>query len=308
MWGASMTRTLPVTLVIVSDYEPGPKTWADEDAAIRRYTLDDLGRPAEIIVAASTKDQATPPPDWSDLPSDIRVIYDESEKSSVLKDAAAAEARHDLIAVIEADCIGLPGWLKTLYDKMMSDQAIDVVSGRTMYAPTSALRRVAGCLDRAYLEQRGPDGRALHVSNNGALYRRAVLDTHKYGDAASPFVSATRRNWRLGAAGVVREFTPEAVQYHEFGGWGFAFDVRRNKALKHYLTDGMHNGRFGRIRTVLRCVRSDLSAIYRSFGGFCRPWDLPLALIFIIAVIPAEWRGATMANDGLELVEGSSYR
>ena len=62
-----MPAYLPITLIIVSDYEPGPKTWADEDAAVRAYTNDPAGAPAEIIVAAATQDEATPHPDWTCL-------------------------------------------------------------------------------------------------------------------------------------------------------------------------------------------------------------------------------------------------
>ena len=176
----------PITLIIVSDYEPGPKTWADEDAAVRAYTNDPAGAPAEIIVAAATQDEATPHPDWTGL--NVRMVFIDAEASASMKDAATPDASHDLIAVIEADCVCEPGWLAALHQEMIDKPHLGAVSGTTMYRPTTALRRAASLIDRGFIRAQLANGDYYHVSNNGALYRAALLKANPYPEAVSPFV------------------------------------------------------------------------------------------------------------------------
>jgi hypothetical protein len=49
----SSAKPLPVSLVIVSDYEAGGKTWADERSAIAAFTADPEGVPSQIVIVES---------------------------------------------------------------------------------------------------------------------------------------------------------------------------------------------------------------------------------------------------------------
>ena len=105
-------------------------------------------------------------------------------------------------------------------------------------------------------------------------------------------------------------FTEQAVQYHEFGGWPFIADVRRNKGHQQYLMRFQRGERplGGRLGALWRCIRSDLSAAVQFYSAYCRPADLPVLLALLVYARPPEWAGATMAKKGLDTVEGSSYR
>ena len=100
------------------------------------------------------------------------VATHDSDESSQLKDAALAYCRHDLVAVVEADCLPRPGWLAALYESVEKDPQIDAVSGRTSYGEDTMMKRVMSLLDRGFIERRNRHGQVIHASNNGALYRR----------------------------------------------------------------------------------------------------------------------------------------
>lgn len=310
-YAAPLSQVLPISLIVVSDFEPGPKTWADEDAAVRRYAADPHAIPVEILVAAGETARATPHPDWSGLPVPVRVIHAATDRSAKLKDFAVAQARHDLVAVIEADCLAHPGWLAALHRVIAVRPDIGAVSGRTLYPGDSALRRVMALLDRGYLEERGRRG-ARHVSNNGALYRRDVLSRFPYDDDPSPFISAQRRQRAMRHGGVVFEHAADAVQDHAFGGWGFIRDVRRNKgyqAAVMRLRPGM--GRWARLRCGLAAARALMAADRRVLGfraRYCLRRDLPLLALMLVYVRPFEWQGIAMALRGLPRVAGTAYR
>ncbi|MEM9899838.1 MAG: glycosyltransferase family A protein [Pseudomonadota bacterium] len=307
---------LPISLVIVSDFEPGPKTWQDEDECLRRSMADPQGVPAQVVIAAASADADAKRPDWSDLGVPIEVVFVDSTYSGTIKNAATAHVTEELVAVVEADCVAEPGWLQALYRTYLEDTTRDAVTGLTSYAPTSAMRRVTGLYDRGYLTQTFANGDAAHISNNGALYKKSVLKAFPYDDDPSPFVSGHKRHNAMRAAGIRVGLARDAFQYHAYGGWPFIVDVRMNKGHQHEI---MEEGRSapaaskrGDARWAANTVWAGLSADYRllrrAFGTFCRPLDLPLALIFPLLVRGLELRGARAARRGLSAVPGTSYR
>jgi hypothetical protein len=102
---------------------------------------------------------------------------------------------------------------------MDADPDLDVVSGRTVYGMDSATLRVATLLDRGYIERRH-GGRFTHVSNNGALYRRHVLERYPFPDEANPFVSAELRHvaMRSGNVKIGVEKSPRTAGWSCCGG------------------------------------------------------------------------------------------
>lgn len=304
---------LPITLVIVSDFEPGPKTWADEVECLDRCLSDRAGIPAEIVIAASAADRDSPPPDW---PVPLKLIFVDSTQSGAIKDGATAHASHDLLAVVEADCNAVPGWLDALYQAWRADPALDAVTGLTSYAPTSAMRRVAALYDRSYLLDRRKDGSAVHVSNNGALYREDLLERFPFGDGTSPFVTADRRLKAMRKERVRIGLAPEALQYHAYGGWAFIKDVRRNKGLQHMIMRMEKRPDERRalrdlgliLREIRSGLRTDFRHLRRHFSTFCKPRDLPLALIFPFIARTLELRGMQLAQEGHESVPETAYR
>ena len=307
---------LPITLVIVSDFEPGPKTWDDEDDCLRRALADPHGIPSEVVIAASSSFRDTAPPDWSGLPVPVRLVFADSEFSGSIKNAATEHARQDLVAVVEADCLSTPGWLAGLHDTFRADPGLDAVTGLTKYEPTSAMRRVAGLYDRGYLEERLANGDAKHISNNGALYRKSLLARFPFPDDPNPFVSAHFRHNAMRAARTRVGLARDAVQYHAYGSWPFIADVRKNKGLQYQVmraamrgtTPGPWQKIWWSLRMIPAGLATDIAILRRSFGTFCKPADLPLALVFPVLVRPFELWGAVLAHRSHRAVPGTAYR
>lgn len=316
MTGLAPATILPVSLVIVSDFEPGAKSWADEDTCLRSFLADTAGLPSDVVIAASDLFRDSTVPDWSGLPVPVSVVFVDSQESAQIKNGATAHVREHHVAVVEADCLCAAGWLGTLYAAMIAQPDLDAVSGLTFYEPSSALRRVSSLFDRGFMLDRTTDGHVAHVSNNGALYRKDVLLRFPYGPDPSPFVSAHRRQLAMRDAGVRFGLAEGAVQFHGFGGWRFIVDVRRNKGFQDAVMHG-HAPRITRslprrIRWYLRWfgrnIRSDYRLLRRAFGIYCKPRDLPLALLYPFIVRTVEIRGAILAHRGHAALPDTAYR
>ena len=90
---------------------------------------------------------------------------------------------------------------------------------------------------------------------------------------------------------------------------GPSADVRRNEGHQHYLTAFSGKAPVGGwLRTMIRCIRGDLASTVKSYFAYCRLTDLPILLALLVYARPFEWQGATMAKNGMKLVEGTSYR
>ena len=308
--------TLPISLVIVSDFEPGKKTWQDEDACLRHSMADPNGVPSQVIIAASAAYEQTERPDWSDISVPVEIIFVDSEYSGTIKDGATDHATQDLLAVVEADCIAKPRWLLGLYVRYLEDMDVGAVSGLTMYEPTSVFRRVSSLYDRAFIEETFHNGDAIHISNNGALYEKDLLSRFPYPEDTSPFISAHKRSISIIDAEIRCSLTKEAIQYHAFDGWSFIVDVRKNKGFQYQIMRSEMMGVspnalqkiWWTIDMALKGILSDYRTLKRSFSTFCKPRDLPLALLYPFLVRPLELWGAVLCHMGHRSVPHSSYR
>jgi hypothetical protein len=302
---------LPVSLIVVSDYEAGGKTWADERAAVSAFLADTNGAPAEIVIMeAKGPDQV--PPDIAALAPRVQVYFADTKRSAGLKDAGLAHCTQDLVAVIEADCLPEPGWLKLLYDGMRGDPALDAVSSLTTYGARTSLLRVMSLLDRGFIAEKDGRGRFMHVANNGALYRRHVLKRFPYPDDPSPFVSAELRLVEMQRAGIRIGLEPRARMRHAYGGPAFIADVRRNKgyqAARIVMARGRPATRVRLVmRTVGRNIRNDIAAISAASGYFLKWWDWPLLIAMMLVLRGPEIQGALKAGQPEAFAKTTSYR
>ena len=304
---------LPVSLIVVSDYVA-----EGNDEELRRslwaYAADPAGVPAEIIVMAPAGfDIALPAfPESAPDQSPIFVHTHATDESSQLKDAGLAHCRHALVAVVEADCLPEPGWLKALTDAMQDDASIDVVSGRTIYGRDGMLLRVMSLMDRGFIEPRSR-GQIIHVSNNGALYRRDILERYKYEAGCGPFVSAHLRQQAMLADGVTMAIAPAAVSVHAFGGWKFLWDVRRNKGYQFarmmVLRQKPAQTKLGlALHAIGFSFRSDRRTALAVWGNYCKWSDWPLFVAMMFAVRVPEFLGALAAHDPEAFKASTAYR
>ena len=306
-------RTPPrISVVVVSDYgTPGPKDWADERAVLEAFAAQDLAEPVQIILVEHERYRTECPSEITRIAPHTMVHFGPHARSAALKDAALPLCTGALVAVVEADSVPAPDWLRLLVAVLDSAPDVDVVSGRTTYGVDSSLRRVLAVLDRAWMDP-GRPGPIEHISNNGALYRRDLLARFPYPDEHNAFLSARLRNRAMFDAGARAYFEPRAGMVHAFGGLRFALDVRRNTGF----ADAQQYWARGRRPSVPRAL---WALMRRRFGDewrdclrvgpqYLRWHDWPLTLVMLAVLRFFELPGALAALRGAPALERTSYR
>ena len=304
---------LPVSLIIVSDY-----LTEDGDAELRRalkaYGRDAYGVPAEIIVMlpADHASGIESDPLLSKLGTAVLVATHNSAESSQLKDAGLAHCRNELVAVVEADCLTRPGWLATLYTSLVQRPDVGAISGRTSYGDETMMKRVMSLLDRGFLECRDVQGRIVHVSNNGALYKRSLLERYPYEAKLGPFVSAHVRQNAMIRDGIVMDLDARAVSIHAYEGLPFLWDVRRNKGYQHAQMKLRKAPCRNRLSTALSAVAASFNENRRTAKAvgsqFCRPADWPLFWAMMVLLRVPEFAGALAAGSATDFMASTKYR
>jgi glycosyltransferase involved in cell wall biosynthesis len=244
-----------------------------ETITAREHDHDDSRSLADRLTAAiaAVNDQKYPRdrfevivvldvPSWSAAP-DIQgrwpfttVACAGSSNYFAAKNAGAATATGDIVALLDGDCLPAEDWLASLADAFTP--GVDVVTGRTRYTGGSRLARTFSVPDfgNVVATETGASG----VMLNNVAFRRDIILAH-------PLDARVRRNGGcyllfhdLKARGVRIVYEPRAVVAHGLDVAGFGF-VR-----KHFDRgfDGTNVYRLDR-QGVLRG-----SAIYRRFGVF----------------------------------------
>lgn len=302
---------LPISLIVVSDYLSD-----DGDGELRQslaaYLHDKAGVPAEIIVmlpSGSSFSYSAP-----SLPGAASVVVatHDSDESSQLKDAALPFCHQPLIAVVEADCLPQPRWMATLYEALDQNAAVEAVSGRTSYGDGSMMKRVMSLLDRGFIECRDRHGKVIHVSSNGAIYRRALLEHYRFQPGQGPFVSAHVRQDAMNEDGIALAVDPRAVSIHAYEGLGFIWDVRRNKGFQFAVMKLRKRSDRSRLGLAVSAVMASFRENHRTITAvgdqFCRPIDWPLLWLMMLAVRVPEFVGALAVGDPADFKASTRYR
>lgn len=184
---------------------------------------------------------------------DVRIVEARANNYFEAKNAGAAAASGDYVALLDGDCAPDPEWIERLMCHFAPDVA--AVAGRTRYAGRSWAERIFSIPDFAYVVDAG-GGRASGFNINNVVFRREVL-------LAFPFESRITRNGgcyflfhRLKAAGALVLYEPEALVRHgnDVAGLGF---VRKHFDRGH---DGVDVYRLDR-DSLLRGTR-----LFRTLG------------------------------------------
>lgn len=264
------------SVVVVSDFEPGEKTWKDEIGMARMLARQDIGQSFPLIIVESEAHRATPvPAELTATFPDVQVVYHASEASAELKDYGVSLCTTEWVAVLEADAAPDAGWLRALLEAAAAHPQYQVFSGRTHYGAETSWQRVLNLLDRSF-DDPGRSGDTRHISNNGALYRTEVLRRFPYPSAQSPFLSSRLRNRQIFEAGHRAWFERGALTRHAIGGLGFVFEFRRHTGFSDIIVSGDPHLR--RIPSCLLArVRYELGHIRRLHREYVRWYDWPLA-------------------------------
>jgi len=270
-----------VSVILVSDYEGGSKTWENERLVLEALAAQDIGEPFDVLMVEHGAARATVPADLLTMCPRSRIVFHDDERSAALKDFGVGQVSTEFVAVFESDCVPTRSWLRLTLDALRQRPAFGVVSGYTTYGGDTAYKRCMSAIDRGFLD--GVVGaETRHVSNNGAMYRRGVLVTHPHADAASPFLSNRLRSTAMAAAGIRFWFEPNALMTHAIGGLGFIRDFRYHTAYSDLKEAAMRGGMS--VGGVIRKrVLWDLRGI-RSSRHRYSVMDIPLlAVLFVVA-------------------------
>ncbi len=300
-----------LSVIVVSDYAGGRDDWDDQRAILAALRAQDIAEPFEVLLAEPAARAADCPSDLSQTLPSLRLLCLPAEGSIALRDAAVALARGEYLAVFEADSPPEPGWLRLTVELLDRCSQVEVVCGRTDYGNQSALRRVASLLDRGF-QNPGREAAIEHVSNNAALYRRAVLERFPFAHRENPFLAGYLRTLAMQRAGVAVWFLPPAVTRHGFAGLRFLADFRRNTGYADAQVLRAGAGlRRGRLRTALALsghrLRLETAVCCRVGRQYLRWYDWPLTMALLLLLRCFEWRGLMRGLDDKGLGE-TAYR
>lgn len=219
---------MSVSVIVVSDFEGGgQRSWRSEREILEALARQDIRQPFEVLLVESERYRNATPSHLGDIYPGLRIIYAPETQSARLKDFGVSQVSAEFVAVLEADCLPNPSWLRVLVDALRQRPDVSAVSGRTNYGNETMYRRVLSLVDRSF-DDLGQAGVTAGISNNGALYRRSLLLRFPYPPAITPFTSARLRMNAMRQAGHLFFFEPAAVMRHAIGGWGFIRDFRRH--------------------------------------------------------------------------------
>jgi len=99
------------------------------------------------------------------LPS-LQVVLSSASSSYALKNEGVRAAAADIVAILDADCIPDPGWLRHLMDTMRDHPDVVAVSGKTVYAGDCRPNRFWLCFHAPIWTQVAPEE---HVSSQTTM-------------------------------------------------------------------------------------------------------------------------------------------
>jgi hypothetical protein len=214
-----------ISVVIVSDYAAGSEgEWTDLRKCLAALARQDLREPAEFILCESEASRHTLPTDLTAILPALTIIFVHADLSYQLKNSGVVAASCEYVAMLDADCVPRPDWLRLLLESLRRHPRAAAISGKTIYPGRSLFVRTAALLSRAYIDP-GGNRAARFVGENNAAYRRSAYLSHPLPGAFAAHVQAEE----LRRAGYVLWCESRAIVQHDFEGWSMEKDVRRNR-------------------------------------------------------------------------------
>ena len=296
-----------VSVVVVSDYEGHDnKTWKDEHLILAALAEQDIDEPFEVFLIQNNEFRETFPDFLFEIVPDLKVVFSDECQSAKLKDYGVQKTTTEYVAVVEADCVPCREWLRVLVSVLRSKKDISVVSGRTTYGQDTMFKRSLSLSDRGF-DDLGESGLTVHVSNNGALYRRSVLEQFPYPDAITPFLSARSRTQLMREAGHQFYFERGAVMVHAIGGWDFIRDFRRNTGYAALMSH--EKIKYSTIPILLyKRFLNETSSCRRLGVQYLHWYDWPLTVFLLLFSRFLEVPGMFDAINKRNRIKSSSYR
>ena len=219
-----------ISIIVVSDYAGGSAGSIDDYRhCLRALAAQDFDEPAEFLLSEWVGYRDELPADLTTILPSLRIVYSEERTAFGLKNAAAAQARAPLIAILDADCDPAPGWVRSAVETLRAHPDIAAVSGRNLSPARTRWARIVSLAGRAVGDE-GEAGPTRHVSLNNIAYRREVLLDHPLSSAAGSCGFALHSQALL-RAGHRLFFAPGMVVVHDDMELAAIRDVRRQLGL-----------------------------------------------------------------------------
>ena len=223
------------SVIVVSDYaSDGSTDWEEARVLLRALAEQDFAEPFEVIISEHVGSADDIPEDLRGICPNVRVVACHPSSAYQLKNQGARQARAEIVAILDADCVPGPDWLRTAVETLRSHPDAAVVSGGSAYPGQSLTERSLTLATRAYLD-RGEFGSTRFISNNNAAFRRSVYLEHPLPSRGGPFAA------RLQSEALLREgkqllFEPRLRVFHHYGGWRMEADVHRHMGYAVVMT------------------------------------------------------------------------
>ena len=305
-----------VSVVVVSDYASAEPAAAESLArTLDALALQDFDEPVETLLVESQALAGRWPQALLARAPALRLVLSASLESFGLKNAGVAAAAAELIAILDADCVPDPAWLRQLTSTLRSSGAA-AASGRTVYDSPVLVERVLGLLSRSYLD-RSRTSETGYLANNNCMVRRGVVAQHPFPTGLGPFTSVLHAHTIRRAGGRLL-FEPAARVAHAFAGWRMERDIRRNAGFAAIAIRCVDRAlpyawlaRLGYLSIPAFVLGRTLKNLWQAlrFGRHygVRWYQLPLVAIFAVLVNALEVPGMVAALRGSG-VGATAYR
>lgn len=214
-----------VSVLIVADHDTDRHAeLADLRNCLQALAVQEVDEPVEFLLVETQERARMLPTDLiAELPS-LRVIGVPNDATYEQKNAAARAAQGEIIALLDADCVPVSGWLQSLINTFRSHPQYVAVSGRTMYEGKTASERCLSVLSRGFLDP-GKEAPTRFISNNNSGFLRRVYEQFPLPEGEGPYAA------QLQSAAIRRDgghclFQPAMTVIHDFEGWSMERDIR----------------------------------------------------------------------------------
>ncbi|MEM1367773.1 MAG: glycosyltransferase [Cyanobacteria bacterium P01_H01_bin.15] len=298
-----------LSVIIVSDYEDSveSKSWSNERSILSAIANQDYSGQFDVLLVENKAFEQSVPAELFPDNLDVKTVFCEKNHSPELKNYGVSVAQSELVAILEADCIPNPEWLRLLVESLTKHPEMDCASGRTLYGTKDSYQRCLSLLDRGF-DDLGASGNTPFLCINGAVYRRSVFEKVSFPAEANPFLAGHLFTVRLRRQGCRFFFEKDAYTVHQIGGFDFLIDFRRNSGAAIFAAINTIYGKTHWLKIAWQRASQELSTCSR-LGKKYLYWQdwLWLPGLFLAARF-FEIQGLLAAHRGETEIPGSAYR